>query len=115
MAEPFHINLKESDFKANKVDPPIWKHCFKLSMRGKPEHVIACASVADRDHWIRCYNLIIQMKIIGLNSMMLNIFTFEKFLNHQRKVTSIRLGLIEDLVLGKNEYLSETEDRNTQS
>ena len=47
--------------------------------------------------------------------MMLNIFTFEKFLNHQRKVTSIRLGLIEDLVLGKNEYLSETEDRNTQS
>lgn len=77
-AENFRTSLRVSDFEANGVDPPIWKHCFRLAMKNKPEHVIACASEQDRDEWVRCYSLIIQMKNMGLDFTGINIFTFEK-------------------------------------
>ena len=80
LAEPFQIMIKPSEFEANNIDNPIWKYCFKLAMKGKPEHVIACASEADCAQWLRCYQLIILMKKIGLDSDKINIFTFEKHL-----------------------------------
>ena len=47
MAEPFQITIKPSEFAANKIDNPIWRYCLRLAMKGKPEHVIACASEED--------------------------------------------------------------------
>lgn len=65
-------------------------------MKGKPEHVIACASEYDRDQWLRCYKLIIQMKTAGLDLMKIDIVTFERFQNKQGRIIGKRRGLFED-------------------
>ena len=56
------------------------QHCFKLTaLENSVQLILACDSENDRKNWIRCLNLIIQMKEMNIDHGKVNIFSFEKF------------------------------------
>ena len=71
---PFTIDRK--DYQANKVDPS-FKFCFRIQVKNNPLKIVACQTEADQRQWIRCFQLIIQMKNLTIDSGKVNIFTFE--------------------------------------
>lgn len=74
-------------------------HCIKLQVKNNPKKILAFASDEDRQQWVRCLQLIIQMKNLGIDSGKVNIFTFEQFRQYQLKVAyEQRLLLSSDAV-----------------
>ena len=70
--------ISNRDFEACGANPD-FSHCFKIQVKNNPKKLVSCASKADRNHWIRCFELIIQMKNLGIDSGKVNIFSFEQF------------------------------------
>ena len=54
---------------------------------------MACASAEDRDEWVRCIRIIINMKNLGIDSSKVNIFTFEQFQKYQLDLLSKQCGI----------------------
>ena len=79
LAKPCQNALVGIINESNQVDSN-FKHCFRLSvLENSVQYVFACVSENDRENWVRCLNLIIQMKEMNIDHSKVNIFTFEKF------------------------------------
>ncbi len=58
--------------------------------------VVACSSIEERDHWLRCFRMIIEMRNLGIDAGKVNIFTFEQFRKYHLKVAARSFGLADD-------------------
>ena len=77
-AELSDFVVDRRDARANKADPR-FIYCFKIQVKNNPQKVVACASIEERDQWLRCFRMIIEMRNLGIDSGRVNIFTFEQY------------------------------------
>ena len=92
LAEACKLSANDADFEANRADPS-FQHCFKIQCRTNAEKIIACASEADRDQWLRCLILVLKMKRVGIDMGRVSLFTFEKFYTDQLFVACVKFGI----------------------
>ena len=56
--EEAQINITNAEYKANEVSSA-FRYFMLMQVNNNPKKLVACSSAEDRDHWIRCFQLII--------------------------------------------------------
>ena len=78
LVENTDLEISSEEFSQSKAEVN-FKYCFKIQVKNNPKKIVACASAEDRAHWIRCFELIIQMKNLDIDAGKVNMFTFEQY------------------------------------